>query len=79
MTSASDQKSERELYIINLKHGTWYQRLSLDGPAGPQAAAKLNEIREEALEMAKDTADIVDFQRRVLQMFAANDFHRCDT
>jgi len=79
MTSPLESEGERQLYIVNLKHGTWYKRLSLDGPSGPSGQAKFDAVRTEALELAEGTADIVEFKNKVLELFAANDFHQCDT
>jgi hypothetical protein len=79
MTTPSESQAGRRLYGVNLKHGTWYNRVWLDGPSGPSGEAKFDEIRTAALQLAEETSDIVEFKGRVLALFLANDFHQCDT
>lgn len=79
MTPPLESQSERRVYGVNLKHGTWRKRLWLDGPSGPSGEMKFDEIRAEALKFAEGTADIVEFKNKVMELFAANDFRQCDT
>jgi len=79
MTSPVESQNGRRLYGVNLKHGTWFKRLWLDGPSGPLAEARFEGIRAEALKLAEGTADIVEFKNKVVDLFAASDFHQCDT
>ena len=77
--SSINSEDTRRVYGVSLKHGTWLKRLWLDGPAGTDGEVKFDEIRAEALKLAEAAEDVVDFKNKVLKLFAANDFHQCDT
>ena len=79
MTSPLKSQNERRLYGVNLKHGMWYKRVWLDGPSGQSGEERFDDVRAQALKLAEVTTDIVEFKNKVLQLFAANDFHPCDT
>ena len=69
----------REIYVVNLKHGTWRKRVFLGGPSGEYGRKKFVAVRAEALGFADATADIVEFHNRVVETFAVNGFFRSDT
>ena len=79
MTPPMKSEVGRKLYGVNLKHGTWYNRLWLDGPSGPEGEAKFESVRAEAEKLLEQSGDVVQAKERVLRLFATNDFHQCDT
>jgi hypothetical protein len=71
-------QSNRELYILNIKHGLGRARLYLSGPAGSEGMAAFEAARALAFQEAEQSSDVADFKRRAQQIFAAHDFHPCD-